>query len=193
MKIRSVSVNNRKAQLELTVRSGQAFPVPFSKLDPPPTQENRIREADIDRELANEAVTYRLESGAEGVVHIEQALEYNQDPGYLAEILVHQLTVEAIGRVDGSGLSRRELARRLKTSVPQLYRLLDPTNKRKSISQLVSLLHVLDCDVQLVVKRRSAASNDLEGGQLQRVAIARALERRPSHRTRARVSRLCAG
>jgi hypothetical protein len=46
---------------------------------------------------------------------------------------------------------------RLKISVPQLYRLLDPTNKRKSISQLMSRLHVLDCDVQLIVRRRTAA------------------------------------
>jgi hypothetical protein len=157
MKIRNVIVNNRKAQLELNVRSGQVYPIPFTRLDPSPTPKNRIREVYVDREVANEAVTYVLESGAEGIVHIEQALEYNQDPGYLAELLVHQLTAEAVRRVDGSGLSRRELARRLRTSVPQLYRLLDPTNKRKSISQLVALLHVLDCDVQLVVKRRSAA------------------------------------
>ena len=157
MKIRSVTVNNRKAQVELTVRSGHVYPVPFARLVPPPTQTDRIQEAYIDRELANEAITYILESGAEGVVHIEQALEYNEDPGYLAELLVHQLTVEAVQRVNASGLSRRELARRLKTSVPQLYRLLDPTNKRKSISQLVSLLHILDCDVQLVVKGRNAA------------------------------------
>jgi hypothetical protein len=47
--------------------------------------------------------------------------------------------------------------RRLGTSVPQLYRLLDPTNARKTINQLVSLLHVLDCDVELIVKEKSAA------------------------------------
>jgi nucleotidyltransferase/DNA polymerase involved in DNA repair len=157
MKIRAVLVNNRKAQVELTVRSGHVYPVPFSRLDPSPTSSNRIREAYVDRELANEAVTYVLESGAEGVVHIEQALEYNRDPGYLADLLIHQLTAEAVQRVDASGLSRRELARRLRTSVPQLYRLLDPTNQRKSLSQLVSLLHVLECDVQLVVKGRTAA------------------------------------
>ena len=157
MKIRSVTVNNRKAQIVLTTRSGAVFPVPFARLDPQPTPDDRIREAFVDRELANEAVTYVLESGAEGAVHIEQALEYNQDPGYLAELLVHQLTAAALLRIDSSGLSRRELARRLKTSVPQLYRLLDPTQKRKNISQLVSLLHVLNCDVRLVVKHNSAA------------------------------------
>jgi hypothetical protein len=75
-------------------------------------------------------------------------------PEYL---LVHKLTVEARHRTESSGLSRRELAHRLRTSVPQPYRLLGPTNTTKSISQLVSLLHVLDCDVELVVTPRSAA------------------------------------
>ena len=157
MKIRQVKVNNRKAQLELTVRSGKVFSVPYAKLDPRPTPRNRIREVYIDKDLGNEAVTYVLESGNEGSVHIDHALEYNQDPSYLAELLTHQLTVEARRRVDRAGLSRRELARRLKTSVPQVYRLLDPGNTRKSIRQLVGLLHLLGCDVRLVVDPKRAA------------------------------------
>jgi DNA-binding TFAR19-related protein (PDSD5 family) len=157
MKIRRVTVNNRKKRLELEVRSGRVLPFPYAKLDPRPTSTNRIHEARVDKELGREAVTYVLESGKEGSVHIEHALEYNQDPSYLAELLIHKLTVEARRRVEQSGLSRRELARRLATSVPQLYRLLDPTNTRKSLSQLVGLLHILDCEVQLVVSPRSAA------------------------------------
>lgn len=157
MKIRSVTVNKRKSQVELTLRSGKVLPVPYAKLAPQPSRKNRIREAYVDKELGSEAVTYILESGDEGSVHVDHALEYNQDPGYLAELLIHQLTVAARRRVDRSGISRRELARRLGTSVPQLYRLLDPANTRKSLGQLVSLLHLLDCDVQLVVNPRRAA------------------------------------
>lgn len=157
MKIRRATVNNRKVQLELIMRSGKVFPVPYAKLDPRPTPKNRIREAYVDKELGSEAVTYVLESGDEGSVHIEHALEYNRDPSYLADLLIHKLTVEARRRLDRSGLSRRELARRLSTSAPQLYRLLDPANTRKSLGQLVGLLHLLDCDVQLVVNPRHAA------------------------------------
>ncbi|MBI3389971.1 MAG: hypothetical protein HY027_19750 [Deltaproteobacteria bacterium] len=157
MKIRRVAVNNRKAQIELTTSSGRVFPVPYAKLDPRPTPKNRIREVHVDKELASEAVTYVLESGNEGSVHIDHALDYNEDPSYLAELLIHKLTVEARLRVDRAGLSRRELARRLSTSVPQLYRLLDPSNTQKSLGQLVGLLHLLDCDVQLVVSPRRAA------------------------------------
>ena len=157
MKIRRAAVNNRKAEIELTAGSGKVLPVPYAKLAPRPTAKNRICEAYVDKELGCEAVTYTLESGDEGSVHIDHALEYNKDPSYLAELLVHKLTVEARRRVDRSGLSRRELARRLNTSVPQLYRLLDPANTRKGLGQLIGLLHLLDCDVQLVVHPRHAA------------------------------------
>jgi len=157
VKLRTVRVNNRKRQLELETRSGRLFPVPFSKLDPRPTLDDRVAEAYVDRELASEAITYRLESGADGSVHIDHALDYNRDPGYLAEILIHKLTVEASKRAEQSGLSRRELARRLGTSVPQLYRLLDAANTRKSFVQLVALLDVLECDVKVAVRPRRVA------------------------------------
>ena len=48
--------------------------------------------------------------------------------------------------------------RRLKTSVPQLYRLLDTTNTRKSMNQLVSLLQILDCSIELVVTDKEAVA-----------------------------------
>ena len=59
-------------------------------------------------------------------------------------------------RVKASALSRRELIRRLGTSATQFYRLLDQTNYRKSIDQLLSLLQLLDCDVQLVIRPKTA-------------------------------------
>jgi Cro/C1-type HTH DNA-binding domain len=157
MKIREVVVNNRKAAIELVVPGGRIYPIPYSKLDPRPTARNRIREAYVDKDLGREAVTYLLESGHEGTVHIDHALEYNRDPRYLAELLSHKLTVEARRRAANAGLSRRELARRLNTSVPQIYRLLDPSNTRKNLGQLVELLGVLDCTVDAVITPRRAA------------------------------------
>ena len=90
-------------------------------------------------------------------MHLEQVLEYNEEPEYLAELLLYRLSLEAGKCIDNSGLSRRQIARQLNTSVPQLYRLLDPANSNKSMKQLVALLHILDCDVDLVVRKRSAA------------------------------------
>ncbi len=158
MKIRRVIINQRKAQLEVVVANGTVFPLPFSQLSPRPTPANRVRDAYPDKELAKEALTYVLESGAEGSVHIDAVLEYNQDPHTMSELLLHGLTVQARNRIEKSGLSRREIARRLGTSVPQLYRLLDSANTTKSLNQMIALLHVLGCEVSVVVKRRKAAA-----------------------------------
>ena len=158
MKIRRVIVNQRKAQLEVVVANGTVLPLPFSQLSPRPTSSNRVRDAYPDKELAKEALTYVLESGAEGSVHIDAVLEYNQDPHAMSELLLYQLTVQARTRIEQSGLSRREIARRLGTSLPQLYRLLDSANSTKSLNQMISLLHVLGCEVSVVVKRRKAAA-----------------------------------
>ena len=152
MKIRRVNLNNRKRQLEFETYSNRCLPIPYSRLDPRPDRGNPIHQAFVDRELGREAVTYVLESGAKGSIHIEQVLDYNEDPAYLGELLLYKLTREALARIEGCGLSRREISRRLGTSAPQLYRLLDPTNTRKSLNQLVSLLQILGCDVDFVVR-----------------------------------------
>ena len=155
MKIRAVSANNHKRVFEVkTAKALLAYP--YAKADPKPTPDDRIARLYVDEELAREGFTYVLESGREGTVHIEQVLEYNKDPGFLRDALLYKLTIEAERRVAASPLARREIIRRLDTSATQFYRLLDPTNYRKSIDQVLSLLHVLDCDVDLVVRARSA-------------------------------------
>ena len=111
----------------------------------------------VDRELGGEGFTYVLESGKEGAVHSEQVLEYNQDPHYMRDALLYKLTIEAQKRVKASSLSKREIIRRLGTSATQFYRLLDQTNYSKSVDQLLSLLHVLDCDVDLLVRTKTTS------------------------------------
>ena len=158
MKIRRVVANNKKRQFDVTTRAGRTMPIPYARLDRGPTPSDSVRDVYVDRDLASEGFTYRLASGAEGSVHVDQVLEYNEDPTYVTEQLVYRLTLEAESRVGVSGLSRRELARRLNTSVPQLYRLLDPANTGKSLAQVVSLLRVLGCEVELVVKERKSVA-----------------------------------
>src|SRR5574337_2186108 len=156
-KIRTVAGNNRKKAFEVTTSAGMLV-FPYAKLDPQPTVQDPLARIFVDPELNRAAFTYILMSGREGTVHIEQVLEYNQNPGYLRNALLYKLTIEAQQRVQTSPLSKREIIRRLGTSATQFYRLLDQTNYRKTIDQLLSLLHVLDCDVDLVVRATRARS-----------------------------------
>ena len=155
MKIRSVTHNNRKKAFEVKT-SRRTFQLPYSKVAPQPSVADPITQLFVDKELGREGFTYVLESGKEGTVHVEQVLEYNQDPSYMRDALLYKLTLEAQKRIEASPLSKREIIRRLGTSATQLYRLLDQKNYRKSVDQLLSLLHVLDCDVDLLVRTKTA-------------------------------------
>jgi len=155
MKIRSVKANNRRKAFEVTVR-GRRLAFPFARLEVQPTADDPLVKVFVDRELGSEGFTYVLQSGREATVHIEDVLEYNQDPDYLRDLLLYRLTLEAQKRIAATSIAKREIIRRLGTSPTQLYRLLDQTNYRKSVDQMLRLLQVLDCDVEFVVRAKSA-------------------------------------
>lgn len=153
MRIRKVQANRRLKAFEVDTPRGQ-YTYPFAKAGLVRETGPRITDVYVDEELGGEAFTYRLESGEEDTVHVEQVLDYNQDPEYLKELLLYKLSLEAQKGVEDSGISKRELARRLGTSPSQLYRLLDPTNSAKSVGQMLALLHLVGREVDVVVRSR---------------------------------------
>ena len=154
MKITSVTANNRKRAFEVKTRRGE-WPFPYSRAEPEPTPSDPIVELYIDPELGREGFTYLLASGAEGSVHIDHVLDYNEEPGYMRDLLLYNLTCDALDRIEASSLSKREIIRRLGTSPAQFYRLIDPTNYRKSVDKMLTLLQVLGCEVEVVVREKS--------------------------------------
>ncbi len=156
MKIIKVAHNNRRKVFEVTTRKGTST-FPYAKTDPQPSPEDRIASLFVDEELANEGFTYFLQSGREGSVLLDEVLYFNRDPGFMTDMLLYNLTLEAQKRVARSPLGTRELIRRLGTSAAQYYRLLDQTNYRKSVRQMLSLLHLLNCEVEFVIRDRKSA------------------------------------
>lgn len=142
MKITRVIANARRRAFEVHTR-GAEWTFPFSEVDPAPSRIDPMVEVFPDPELGREGFTYILRSGAEGSVHMDSVLEYNEDPAYLADLALYNLTTEARRRFDESPLSAREVARLLNTSPAQLYRLLDATNYNKSARQFMTLLQIL--------------------------------------------------
>jgi hypothetical protein len=150
VKIKTVTANNRKKVFEVSTAS-DTYSFPYALLRIQPDVDNRIAEVYPDEELGSEAFTYRLMDGREDTIHLDAVLEYNRDPSYLKDLLLHRLTVEAQRAVESSDLSKRELIRALGTSASQFYRLLDPTNHTKSVGQMLALLHLLGREVDVVV------------------------------------------
>ncbi len=146
-----MTANNRRRAFVVATRRGR-WHFPYSRCEPEPTPADPLRKLYIDPELGWEGFTYVLASGGEGSVHIDHVLDYNEDPGYMRDLLLHNLTVQALRRIEQGRLSKREIIRRLGTSPAQFYRLTDPTNYRKSVDQMLRLLQVLDCEVEVVVR-----------------------------------------
>ena len=155
MRIRSVTANARRKAFDVVV-PGKTYTFPYARCTPRPSGSDPVIEVFVDKELASEAFTYKLKHGGEGSVHAEQVLDFNKDPSYLRDLLLYQLTLAAQRRVAETSLSKREIVRRMGTSPAQLYRLLDQTNYAKTVDQLLRLLSVLDCDVDLVLRAKTA-------------------------------------
>ena len=151
MKIRGVAYNNHRREFSVRARR-QTYGFPYARAEAPPAIGDPVVSVAVDPELGDEAFTYSTASGRSGTVHGDEVLDHNRDPRYLRELLLYELTLAVRRRVTGSLFGRRELARRMRTSPAQLYRLLDPTNSRKSVDQMLVLLSVLDCDVQMRVR-----------------------------------------
>ncbi len=83
MKIRSVSCNNHKKAFVVQTAT-RRFEFPYAKVVPHPTSGDPVVQVDVDAELGREGFSYVLRLGKEGTVHMNQVLEYNQDPRVLA-------------------------------------------------------------------------------------------------------------
>lgn len=176
MKIHAVETNNHRKAFAVTVGTASYW-YPYARVAPAPCPDDAIAAVVVDPELGREAFTYTLASGAEGSVHVEQVLDYNRDPGYLRDLLLYELTLEAQRRVAESPLSKRELIRRMSTSPRQFYRLLDQTCMGKSIDQVVKLLAVLECRIQMRVRSRASRPT----AQRQRIRAGRPPRRASRH------------
>ena len=151
MKISHVDFNNRKRVFTVHTED-KVYEMPYSKLRDIPERGNPVVRVISDPELGCEAITFWLKNGYVGAVHLDNIRAVNGDPAILTEMMLHNLTVQAQERLAEVQCSKRELARRLGTSPAQLYRLLDQTYYKKSIGQMISLLHVMGCKVDLVVR-----------------------------------------
>ncbi|NQV71715.1 hypothetical protein HQ496_01230 [bacterium] len=159
MKIDSVAFNNHKSEFEIA-SAGRQLVFPYVRLRVRPSASDSISEVFVDEELGREAFTYRLESGAEDSVHMDAVLEFNMDPDYFNDLIMYKLTVEAMKAIQQSGLGKRQIARQMGTSPSQLYRLLDTTNRNKSLGQLLFLFHLANKNVELLVSDKRATDTE---------------------------------
>jgi hypothetical protein len=152
VKIRSVRFDNRR-QAFLVSAAGKTYEMPYAAMDRRRGRRRMVR-AFVDPELGREAFTFETGDGEVGAVHIDNVLLHGGDPRAERDDTLYRLTLAAEEALIESGVGKRALARRVGTSMSQLARLLDATNRTKSIEQMMTLLRALGRDVEVVVRRR---------------------------------------
>lgn len=155
MKIKKVEFNNRRKVFTVSTVS-DVYEFPYTKSTPEPVRGNYVRKAFPDEELGHEAFTYVLESGEEGSLHLDSVLEQNEDPDYMKDLLVYNLTLALRKQLEQSPISKRELIKKMETSASHFYRIIEPSNTKNSVDQILKLFYSLDCDLELAITPRKA-------------------------------------
>lgn len=150
-KISSVTMDKKKKLILVRSKNDEFLSLPFSRLSTVPSAGNPILDIWVDKELGSQAVTFKLKDGMVDSIPLDAFLDFNKDPEYLRSLELYQLTLKAEKLLDKSGMSKREVARRMGTSMSQLSRLLDATDQKKSIDQMMKLLTILGATVTVKV------------------------------------------
>ncbi len=127
---------------------------PFALLDPKPSTRDRFVRYYRDETVGQAALWYVLQSGRQGYLSAEQVLTFYREPSDSKGYVLWTLTTAAIEHMKHTGLSRRQILRRLHTSSAQLDRILDASNVRKSVDGVLALLEVLGYEVEVTVRRK---------------------------------------
>lgn len=150
-KFKKAAYDNKKRVFHLEYTTGLKLDCPYSALG----IRNKVVEAGPDPEVGGHSFYFVLDSGKKDYVPYDQPLHIAQNPEYLKEQTLFEVTKQLNEFIENAEISKRELARRLGTSMSQLLRLLDPTNYKKELSRLIEIAAMLN--YEFVWKFKKAA------------------------------------
>ena len=139
-KFQSINFDNRRKLFHLQYSSGLEVECPYSALE----IKQKVLEAAPDKEDGGHSFYFVLEDGDRNYVPFDQPLHIAQNPSYVKEQTLFQMTKQLNEFIKVEGISKRELARRLSTSLSQLARVLDTTNYKKELGRLIEIAAMLN-------------------------------------------------
>jgi len=139
-KFKKIEFDNRKRVFHLQYTTGLKLDCPYFSLG----IKGKVMDAGPDAEVGGHSFFFVLENGKKDFVPFDQPLHIAQNPEYVKEQTLYEMTKRLNEFIKKEGVSKRELARRLKTSLSQLARLLDTSNYKKELSRLVEIAAMLN-------------------------------------------------
>ena len=148
-KFKKVTFDNKKRTFHLEYSSGLKVDCPYSALG----IREKVTDAAPDSEVGDHSFYFVLESGKKDYVPYDQPLHIAQNPEYLKQQTLYEMTKAINEFIRKEKVPKRELARRLDTSMSQLSRLLDTTNYKKELSRLIEIAAMLNYEFTWAFKK----------------------------------------
>ena len=148
-KFKKVELDNKKRVFHLEYTTGLKVECPYSALG----IRGKVVEAAPDSEVGRHSFYFLLDNGKKEFVPFDQPLHIIQHPEYIKQQTLYEVTKRLNEFIEKEKISKRELCRRLNTSLSQLSRLLDTTNYKKELSRLIELAAILNYEFKWAFKR----------------------------------------
>lgn len=148
-KFKRVTFDNKKRIFHLEYSSGLKIDCPYSALK----IKGKVTDAGPDAETGGHSFYFVTEGGKKNYVPYDQPLHIAQVPEFAKRQALYEMTKTINVFIRKEHVSKRELARRLNTSLSQLARLLDTTNYKKDLSRLIEIAALLNYEFKWNFKK----------------------------------------
>ena len=148
MKFRSATFSNRKKEIHIVYASGKKVVVHYGSLgitDP-------IKHIRVDEETSGRSLKIEFADGKTDYMPYDQPLFLTRDPEYMSRDHIENIVASINEEIDRKKISKKYLARQLKTSDNQVQRLLNPRIMNKNLTQLYKLAALLGLEFEVSVK-----------------------------------------
>ena len=148
MKFKSATFSNRKKEIHIVYASGKKVVVHYGSLgitDP-------IKHIRVDEETSGRSLKIEFASGKTDYMPYDQPLFLTRDPEYMLRDHIENIVASINEEIDRKKISKKYLARQLKTSDNQVQRLLSPRIVNKNLTQLYKLAALLGLEFEVSVK-----------------------------------------
>ena len=148
MKFKSAKFSNKKKEIYIVYTSGKKVTIHYSSLG----ISHHIKNIQVDRETLGKSLKIDFVSGKTDYVPYDQPLFLVKDPEYMLHNHIENIVSRINEEIRRKKMSKKHIARQLKTSDNQIQRLLNPNILNKNLSQLYKLASLLGLEFKVSVK-----------------------------------------
>ena len=148
MKFKSAKFSNKKKEIYIGYTSGKKVTIHYGSLG----ISHHIKTIQVDKETLGKSLKIEFVNGEIDYIPYDQPLFLVKDPEYMLHNHIEDIVSRINEEIRRKKISKKHLARQLKTSDNQIQRLLNPNILNKNLSQLYKLASLLGLEFKVSVK-----------------------------------------